>query len=117
MPRRFRQILPLAAALALAACTPSSGSWVKLGVPPEQQEIDVAECETYANAISLAATTSSDSTYTGVAVTTTASGDIVGVTTTDVTSPGMETGQFMDRADVFERCMSGRGYKRQVAAN
>ena len=113
MPRRFRQILPLAAALALAACAPSSGSWVKPGVPPEQQEFDVAECETYANAISLVGTTSSEATYSGVTV----SGDTGDVATTDVTSPGLVAGQYMDRADALERCMSGRGYKRQVAAN
>ena len=107
MPRRFRQILPLAAALALAACTTSSGSWVRLGTPPEQQEIDVAECETYADAVSLAATASSDSTYLSVTVS--------GVTQVQI--PGTESQQFMDRADAFERCMSGRGYKRQIAAN
>ena len=99
----IRRSIPLAAALALAACASGPGNWTKPGATDESTAFDVDECEFIAEAASLSKAAQSDNTYIGVSATGQA-------TTTQL--PGTESLSFMERADAFERCMAGRGYRR-----
>ena len=99
----IRRCIPLAAALALAACASGPGNWTKPGATDESTAFDADESEFIADAASLSKAAQSDNTYIGVSATGQA-------TTTQL--PGTESLSFMERADAFERCMAGRGYRR-----